>query len=82
MIKRSRYEVLIGLIALLIVILTPLSSFGYTINYTYDDAYRLTQVASDAGYVEQYSYDEVGNRLTFALSKTAIRVRSTHLTKP
>lgn len=62
--QRLRQEVLLGIIAVLFVILTPLSSFAETINYTYDDAYRLTQVATDTGFVEAYTYDEVGNRLT------------------
>ncbi|MBI5633515.1 MAG: choice-of-anchor D domain-containing protein [Nitrospirae bacterium] len=70
--QRLKYEVLIGVIAALIVMLTPLLSFGYTVNYTYDDAYRLTQVASDTGFVEAYTYDEVGNRLIFALSAANI----------
>ena len=43
-----------------------------TINYTYDDAYRLTQVASDSGYVEDYTYDEVGNRTEKVVEKAII----------
>ena len=68
--QRMRQEIIGGIIAILLVILTPLLSFGYTINYTYDDAYRLTQVASDTGFVEAYTYDEVGNRLTLAVTVT------------
>ena len=55
----------------------PARATAETINYTYDDAYRLTQVASDIGYVEAYTYDEVGNRLTFALSAANISLSQT-----
>ncbi len=65
-----RQEIILGLIAALFAMLTPLSSFGYTVNYTYDDAYRLTQVALDTGYGETYTYDEVGNRLTSEVTFT------------
>ncbi len=68
--QRLRHEVLIGVIAVLFVILSPLSSFGYTVNYTYDDAYRLTQIASSSGFGETYTYDEVGNRLTSEVTFT------------
>jgi hypothetical protein len=40
----------------------PAHSAAETINYTYDDTYRLTQVSSDNGYAESYAYDVMGNR--------------------
>ena len=39
-------------------------AFGLTVNYQYDDLYRLTAVVRSDGSVTEYQYDAVGNRLS------------------
>jgi YD repeat-containing protein len=47
--------------ALLLIYAIP--SFAASLKYTYDDLNRLTKVEhTDTGYIEEYTYDEVGNR--------------------
>lgn len=73
----GRKSLCLGMLLLFIAGVMPAFAATQTINYTYDDLYRLTQVVSDTGYSEQYTYDEVGNRLTFELSAANISLSQT-----
>lgn len=39
-------------------------ALGLTVNYQYDDLYRLTRVERSDGIVTEYQYDAAGNRLS------------------
>ena len=47
-------------------LLAPLGdhALGLTVNYRYDDLYRLTRVERSDGIVTEYQYDAAGNRMS------------------
>ncbi len=61
-------KVAIGLYIIALILLASLTSFGATINYTYDNLNRLTKVDYGNGFTEEYIYDAAGNRLSFVVN--------------
>jgi YD repeat-containing protein len=62
MMKRKR-ECLLILIVFSFLMPFGNQALGLTVNYQYDDLYRLTRVERSDGIVTEYQYDGAGNRL-------------------
>ncbi len=62
MLKANAFKSL--LLSALILIYASASFGAMTVNYTYDNLHRLTRVDRSDGSYTQYTYDEVGNRLS------------------
>jgi len=57
----------LGFVLFLTLTITPV--FGGTVNYTYDDAGRLTKVEYENGMTIEYTYDNAGNLLQRVVSQ-------------
>ncbi len=57
------FRYLTGLIIVLILLMAVSASFAETINYSYDDMFRLIKAEYEDGTVVEYVYDNLGNRL-------------------
>ena len=55
---------LLTLIAVALLAAFGNQALGLTVNYQYDDLYRLTRVERSDGIVTEYQYDAAGNRLS------------------
>lgn len=68
----------IGLAIIASIFITAIASFAETINYSYDNAGRLTKAEYGGGTVVEYTYDKAGNRLqkvTTSTSATTSKVK-------
>lgn len=48
----------------------PQMTIGQTIHYQYDDLNRLTEISYGGNLIIQYGYDELGNRISYAVENT------------
>jgi len=61
---KRKYLCLFMLIVFFLLFPSERYAFGLTMNYQYDDLYRLTRVERSDGWVTEYQYDALGNRLS------------------
>jgi len=75
---RIRDALLISVTVISILFISVLSSYSETINYVYDELSRLIRVEYGDGTIIEYTYDDVGNRITVQgqTSSTAITINS------
>lgn len=61
---------LISMIIVALAIALSEEAYAITITYTYDNLSRVTKVDYSNGFIEEYTYDAAGNRLTLTVSST------------
>jgi YD repeat-containing protein len=55
---------LLALVVFSLLVPSGRCALGLTVNYQYDDLYRLTRVEQSDGIVTEYQYDGAGNRVS------------------
>lgn len=68
----SRIKYLVIVIITIIIFYLPKNVVGQNIHYQYDDLNRLTKINYSDTLIIEYSYDELGNRLTNIIEVNAI----------
>lgn len=70
--SKSKRNGLIILIVFAFILINTVASFAETINYSYDNILRLIRTGYNDGTVEDYVYDNMGNRLQKATNLTGV----------